>query len=113
MGTLEYLGEFEHLVMLALVRLDEDAYGVTIRAAIEERADRPVSLGAVYSTLRRLEAKGYVRSRLGEPTAERGGRAKKYYRLREAGTRALEAAQARLARMSEGLPLAAPGDRSA
>lgn len=103
MGTLDYLGEFEHFVLLALVRLEDKAYGITIRDTIQARAGREVSLGAVYSTLRRLQGKGYVESWVGEPTAQRGGRAKKYFRLTDRGGRTLYAAQQRLARMSGGL----------
>ncbi len=103
MATDNYLGEFEHLVMLALLRLGDDAYGVTILNTIEERAGRSVSFGAVYSTLRRLARRGYVSSRLGEPEPVRGGRAKKFFELTDPGVRALQRSQARLAKMSEGL----------
>ena len=73
----DYLGEFEQLILLALARLGDEAYGVTIRDTLEERAGRTPSFGAIYSTLRRLEQKGLVRSFLGEPEAVRGGKAKK------------------------------------
>ncbi len=111
MGALDHLGEFEHFVMLALVRLEDNAYGITIRDTIHAKAGREVSLGAVYSTLRRLQGKGYVESRVGEPTPERGGRAKKYFRLTGKGSRTLHAAQQRLARMSDGLQVL-PGRRA-
>ena len=96
------LGEFEQLVLLALVRLGADAYGVTICDDIVDRTGRDVSLGAVYKTLERLEDKGLVASRLGEPTPERGGRRKKHFRLAAAGQRALKAIHRRLRSMTEG-----------
>lgn len=83
------LGEFEQIVLLALVRLGDAAYGVTILREIEQRAGRRASLGAIYTTLTRLEKKGYVAHRLGEPTRERGGRRKKFYRLEPRGARVL------------------------
>lgn len=103
MATDTYLGEFEHLVMLALLRLGDDAYGVTIRNVIEERAGRAVSFGAVYSTLRRLARRGYVVGEHGDPEPVRGGRAKKYFHLTAPGLDALRRSQERLASMSEGL----------
>ena len=99
----EYLGEFETLVMLALARLGEDAYGVTIRQTLIDRADRSASFGAIYSTLRRLEQKGLVRSRLGEPEAVRGGRAKKHVVLTARGRTALRDTHQAFARMAEGV----------
>jgi len=90
MGKGEYLGEFELLVMATVVRLGEEAYGMRIRRDIEERTGRPVSIGNIYAALRRLDAKGYVSTRKGEPTAERGGRAKRYYSLEPEGATALE-----------------------
>ena len=98
-----YLGEFEQLVLFALVRLDRRAYGVTIRQEIEARTNREVSLGAVYKTLERLEKKGYVSSEVGEPTPERGGRRKKFYRLEPLGARALNQSLAALRGMTRGL----------
>lgn len=99
----EFLGSLEHLVLLALVRLGADAYGMTVRMEIEKRTGRSLSIGAVYSTLRRLEAKGYVSSRTGEPTNERGGRAKLHFRVEAEGLRALRASHRALADMSVGL----------
>jgi PadR family transcriptional regulator PadR len=84
-----YLGEFEHLVLLALLRLEDRAYGVTARREIETRANREVSIGAVYATLDRLQDKGYVKSFMGEPTAERGGRSKRFFRITAKGVTAL------------------------
>lgn len=100
----EFLGEFEQLVLLALLRLGDEAYGMTVRREIEERASRDVSIGAVYATLDRLEEKGLVKSRLGEPTDERGGRAKKCFTMTGAGARALERSQEAVRQMLDGLP---------
>jgi PadR family transcriptional regulator PadR len=86
------LGEFEQLVLIALVRLGPDAYGATIRREIETRASRALSISAVYTTLERLEQKGLVRSRIGEPTAQRGGRRRKHFELLPLGARALKVA---------------------
>src|SRR5260221_3669163 len=97
------LGEFEQLVLFAILRLDGDAYGVTVRDELRRRAGREVSLGTVYKTLLRLEAKGLLLARVGEPTAERGGRRKKYYAITAAGRRALEHALAALRGMTRGL----------
>jgi PadR family transcriptional regulator, regulatory protein PadR len=102
MGEL-VLGEFEQLVLLALVRIGQDAYGVPICEDIVDRTGREVSLGAVYKTLERLEDKGLVSTRLGEPTPERGGRRKKHYRLAAAGQRALKHSISGLRSMTEGL----------
>jgi DNA-binding PadR family transcriptional regulator len=83
------LGEFEQVVLLAVLRLGDEAYAVPILDEIAQRTGRAVSRGSVYVTLDRLETKGYLRSRLGDPTAERGGRAKRYYALRPRGVEAL------------------------
>jgi len=96
-------GEFEQLVLLAVARLEDWGYGVTLRRQLEERAGRRCSLGAVYATLDRLEAKGYVSSRQGEPTAERGGRAKRLFRLEPSGARVLVEARETFDRMWDGL----------
>lgn len=79
------MGEFEHLVLLAILRLKDDAYGIPVVEEIGRRTDRSVSRASVYVALRRLEKKGFVESALSEPTPERGGRAKKYFRLTERG----------------------------
>ena len=100
----DYLGEFEQLVLLALARLGDEAYGVTIRQTLVERGGRNASFGAIYSTLRRLEQKGLVRSAYGDPEPVRGGRAKKYVALTARGRAALRATHATLLRMSEGVP---------
>lgn len=99
----ETLGDFEHLVLLALVRLGDDAYGMTVRQEIEARTGRTISLGAVYTTLDRLERKAFIRHRIGQPTAERGGRRKKLYRLEPLGARLLRATSRAYERMTAGL----------
>jgi PadR family transcriptional regulator PadR len=86
------IGEFEQLVLLALVRLGPEAYGATVRREIEARAGRQLSISAVYTTLERLEQKGLVRSRIGEPTPQRGGRRRKHVELLPLGARALKEA---------------------
>jgi PadR family transcriptional regulator PadR len=80
MASTPLLGEFEQVVLLAILRLDDDAYGVTIRSEIATCTGREPAPGALYTTLDRLEEKGLVRSRMGEPTPERGGRPKRYSR---------------------------------
>jgi len=97
------LGEFEQLVLLALIRLDPEAYGVAVAQEIEERTGRRVAVGAVYTTLLRLEGKRLVASRVGEPSPERGGRRKKFYRPTAAGRRELVAALDALRGMTRGL----------
>ena len=99
----DYLGEFEHLVLLAVMRLDDEAYGVPIRLLIAERAGRDVSFGAVYSTLRRLGSKGYIEFRDEPAAGEAGGRPRRIAVLTADGDAAVRAAQQRLSRMSEGL----------
>jgi len=105
MSESQQLGEFEQLVLLAIARLADDAYGVAIRQDIVSHGRRAVSVGALYVTLDRLEKKGYVRSSWGEATAVRGGRAKRYYTLTSAGISALSAARARMDRMWIGVDL--------
>lgn len=89
----DFLGEFEELVMLAIESMAGKAYGVSIRERIEKAAGRPTSYGAIYATLERLEKKGYISSRQGEATAERGGRAKRYYSVEAAGLKAIKDTQ--------------------
>lgn len=103
MSSQRNLGEFEILVLAALVRLGKDAYGSTIREEIETRADRAVSVGALYATLSRMEEKKYVTARTGEATPQRGGRAKRYYDLTPLGEAQLERAISALANMLEGI----------
>jgi PadR family transcriptional regulator PadR len=105
MSDRDYLGEFEHIVVLALLRLDDRAYGVTVRQEIKARISRDVSIGAVYATLDRLEAKGYVKSQIGEPTPERGGRSKRFFRVTAKGVAAVNRTHCALESMTEGLRL--------
>lgn len=90
------LGELEQLVLLALIRLGSEAYGVPILDEIEKRAERPTSIGSIYAALNRLEGMGYAGSKLGESTPERGGRAKKYFWIKAPGEQALYASLNRL-----------------
>jgi PadR family transcriptional regulator PadR len=98
------LGGVELLVLLALIRLGDEAYGVPISDEIEATLGRSVSVGSVYITLDRLERKGLVSSRLGEPTAERGGRAKTYFRPTAKGLREVRLSRRTLMRLWQGLP---------
>jgi len=100
---MSHLGELEQLVLLCLLRLGEAGYGVTVRLELAQRASRPVSLGTVYKTLLRLESKGLVRGRVGDPTPERGGRRKKLYLVTPAGHRALERSVAAVRELCRGL----------
>lgn len=102
----KYLGEFETLVLIALLRLGNDAYGVSIRREIEARAGRSVLIGSVYAALERLEAKGLVRSRLGEATARRGGRRKKHFVITAGGEARLRDTMRGLRRMICGTRIA-------
>ena len=97
------LTETEQLVMLALVRLGEEAYGVPVRSVIESRSGREVSLAAVYAALDRMERRGLVDSWLSEPLPERGGRARKHFRVTAAGARALHEAREVMQRMWRGV----------
>jgi len=107
----EYLGEFEQLLLFALLRLGEDAYGVTIRQEIAHRTGRDIAAGAIYTALERLEARGYVQSWMGEPTPERGGKRKKYYELLPEGAKALGRSYENLQRMARGVaPRLVTGD---
>jgi DNA-binding PadR family transcriptional regulator len=106
-----YLGEFEQVVLLAILRLDDHAYGVTIAAEIAECTDREPSPGALYATLDRLEAKKLVASKMGDPTPQRGGRAKRYYTVTKSGVAAVARAQRSYQRLMNGLML--PGGEHA
>ena len=97
------LGDFEQIVLLALLRCGDEAYGVPIWRELEARTGREISIAAVYKTLERLEVKGLVRSKIGEPTAERGGRAKRLYAVSPSGLRALRTSISRLRRLTAGL----------
>jgi DNA-binding PadR family transcriptional regulator len=98
-----YLGEFEYAVLLAVLHLREDAYAVPVRELIEARAGRPVARGALYTGLDRLEAKGCLKSRMGDATDERGGKAKRYYTVTAAGLKAIRATHESLANLTRGL----------
>lgn len=104
-----HAGEFELLTLLAIVRLGEGAYGVTVRDELERRTSRMITLGAVYKTLARLEAKGFVDARVAPPTGARGGRRKKLYRVTSEGSAAVRSSLADLQRLSEGLDLPLEG----
>ena len=99
-----YLGEFELMVLLAVIRLGEDAYGVPIAREIEKRSGREAALGSVYAALERLQEKGLVRSRLGDRTPERGGRAKRFFRATAQGIREVREAQRALTALWHRLP---------
>jgi DNA-binding PadR family transcriptional regulator len=99
------LGEFEQLILLAILRLGETAYGVSIRQEIATHAARTVSPGALYTTLERLEAKALIVSTTGDPTPVRGGRSKRFYQVTEEGRSRLAAAQRAFQRMAQGLQL--------
>ena len=100
----ETLGNFELMVLLAVLRLGDDAYGVPISQAIEKSTGKEVVAGSVYAALERLETKGFVTSELGEPTAARGGRAKRYFRITARGLRETRATRQALIRLWEGIP---------
>jgi PadR family transcriptional regulator, regulatory protein PadR len=101
----ESLGHFELLVLLALLRLGDEAYGVPIASAITESTGKRVILASVYNTLERLEEKGFVRSIIGQPTAERGGRAKRYFSITTTGLREVRAAKKALTSLWRGIPV--------
>jgi DNA-binding PadR family transcriptional regulator len=101
----ESLGHFELLVLLALLRQGDEAYGVPIADTIAETTGRPVILASVYNTLERLEEKGLVRSTVGRPTPERGGRAKRYFAITPTGLREVRAAKKALTILWRGLPV--------
>jgi PadR family transcriptional regulator PadR len=100
----EELGKFELMVMLAVLRVGEDAYGVPVARELEETTHRDVLLGSVYAALDRLETKGLVSSSIGEPTAERGGRAKKYFKVTAKGLREVRDTQRTLVKLWKGVP---------
>jgi PadR family transcriptional regulator, regulatory protein PadR len=100
-----YLGEFEHLVLLAILRLGDEAYAVPVREQIETHTGRTVARGALYTTLDRLEAKGLLRSRLGDADPTRGGRPRRYLTVTPLGFGAVRSARAALDRLSSGLDL--------
>lgn len=99
------LGGFESLLLLSILRLEDRAYGVTIRKELIERAGKDVAVGAIYTGLDRLAKKGLVESWQGEPTAERGGRAKRFYRVTAAGVQALNHKQQAMNGLLDGVDL--------
>jgi PadR family transcriptional regulator, regulatory protein PadR len=101
----EYLGQLELMVLLAVMRPARDAYGVLISRDIAEKSGREVALASVYAALERLERKGFVSSFLGQPTAERGGKARTYFKATAAGTQEARDAHETLLRLSSGLPV--------
>jgi PadR family transcriptional regulator PadR len=103
MSDAPYLGELEHLLLLAILQSGEDAYTVPIREVLAERSGRRVSRGALHTSLDRLQTKGFVVSRLGEPLAIRGGRSRRYFAVTAAGLEALRASRAAIANLSHGL----------
>ena len=103
MTTVDRLGEFEQLALLAVLRLGDGAYGASIQQELKSRAGRTTSIGSIYVTLTRLEAKGLVSSALGEPTDVRGGKAKRLFRVEPAGLTALHLSRERLLTMWSGL----------
>jgi DNA-binding PadR family transcriptional regulator len=97
------VGEFEYLVLAAAATLGDDAYGTTLRAEIERTSGRSCSVGALYTTLDRLESKGLVTTRMGEPTAARGGRAKRFVKVTAKGRSAAAAYYGVVIRASQGV----------
>ena len=100
----DYLTDFELMLLLATLRVGDSAYGVTIAREIETSGERTVMLGAVYAGLARLEANGLVTSTFGDPTPERGGRAKRYFRVTPAGMKATRQAKRAFTRLCSGVP---------
>jgi DNA-binding PadR family transcriptional regulator len=98
-----YLGEFEQIVLLAILRLGEQAYAIPVRQEIEERTGRVVARGALYTALERLETKRCLRSRMSEPLPERGGRSRRYFSVTPAGLAAIRASRRNLLRLWQGL----------
>ena len=111
MSRNDFLGEFEHIVLLAVARLGDVAYGMAIRQEIEGRAGRPVAIGSVYAALDRMERKGYLGSDVGDPTPIRGGRAKRFYVLEAPGAEALRRSREVLDGLWDGLEI--DGERPA
>jgi DNA-binding PadR family transcriptional regulator len=99
-----YLGEFELILLLTILRLGDDAYGVPLSRELSQLRGSDVSVGSVYAALDRLELKGLISSRLGEATAERGGRAKRYFRVTEEGLRSVEETRRVLTKLWKVLP---------
>jgi DNA-binding PadR family transcriptional regulator len=105
MGKGQFLGEFEQVVLLAVLRLEAKAYGVTVRQEIEDRVGRAVSIGAVYATVNRLERKGYLESYGTDPVPVRGGRARRHFRLTQEGASSLRASRDMLGLLWDGIDI--------
>jgi DNA-binding PadR family transcriptional regulator len=103
MSDTPYLGELEHLLLLAILQCGDEAYTVPIRHVLAERSGRRITRGALYTSLDRLEAKGLVSSQLGEPLAVRGGRSRRYFAVTRTGLAALRTARAAVAGLSRGI----------
>jgi PadR family transcriptional regulator PadR len=99
-----YLGEFELMILLAAIQLGDEAYGVPISRELERLRGKDVSVGSVYAALERLESKGLVASSLGDPTPERGGKAKRYFRITKAGLRQVHETRRTLSKLWKNLP---------
>ena len=104
MADRSYLGEFELMILLAVIQLREEAYGVPISRELEAHRGRSVSVGSVYAALERLEAKGLVSSTLGDPTPERGGKAKRYFRITKEGLGQVHETRRVLSKLWHALP---------
>jgi len=101
----KYLGEFEHILLLALIKLGAESYGAKVRRLLKESIEREVSIGALYATLERLEKKGLVESYVGESTPERGGRAKRYFKVTASGESALKRSRSAMDIMWSGIAI--------
>ena len=99
-----YLGEFELMILLAVIHLGEEAYGVPISRELEAQRGRDVSVGSVYAALERMEGKGLVSSSVGDPTPERGGKAKRFFRITKEGLRQVHETRRVLTRLWRSLP---------
>jgi len=104
MAERSYLGEFELMILLAVIRLGEGAYGVPISRELEAHRGREVSVGSVYAALERMEAKGLIASSLGDPTPERGGKAKRYFRITRTGLRQVHETRRVLSGLWQAIP---------
>jgi DNA-binding PadR family transcriptional regulator len=104
MASRRYLGQFELMLLLAVIRLGDEAYGVPISRELEANRGQDVSVGSVYAALERLETKGLVVSSLGDPTPERGGKSKRYFRITREGLRQVHATRRVLTRLWQAIP---------
>jgi DNA-binding PadR family transcriptional regulator len=104
-GTDDYLAEFEHLVLLALVRMGREGYGMTVRRELQKTSGREIAIGSVYATLDRLERKGYVSSSRSDPDPVRGGRSRRHFQVEQRGLTALAQTRSLLDRMWDGVSI--------